>query len=480
MGGKSITSKNDKVIAIVLQLCLIGVLAFGNSFFTLKTLSAFSIINTVVVIGLIFKIRKSILSISSMFMLFLGVFHFGQAWLYVFDAQVDTNISYDIFSLYPVENLFNILLFSLLSYNFISLFLLLFSKNNATTISLATDFQSEKLLYNRKIIFRFGIIFFFILLIPVIIYDYLTITITAQYGHLGLYDYSSTLSTWASANSYFPLAIIMVLLGCNPQKNAWKYMYYYAIGRCLLLMVLTGMRGSFVIPLLLYIFCKHHFIKKYKKKHFIIIAIACVLLLSMLSFISYGRGDYSDMDFIEFMKEKNLIVQVLSEFGASFTTTVLAYNYTISHGLLWGKSCLGALSVFVPFSGTLFPGIKEYMSVSGMLNPYSPSGGALGGSFFSEMYINFGFYSLILSPLFAWALSKIENIINNPNKYSLFAICNSIYTAYGFWIYVRGNFVDVVFASKRVLYVCIIFIMFKLFFVNRRVSSEKKSSDSIQ
>ena len=116
MGGKSITSKNDKVIAIVLQLCLIGVLAFGNSFFTLKTLSAFSIINTVVVIGLIFKIRKSILSISSMFMLFLGVFHFGQAWLYVFDAQVDTNISYDIFSLYPVENLFNIPCSRLLSF----------------------------------------------------------------------------------------------------------------------------------------------------------------------------------------------------------------------------------------------------------------------------------------------------------------------------------------------------------------------------
>lgn len=470
MGGKSIISKNDKVIAIVLQLSLIGVLMLGNSFFTLKTLSAFSIINTVIVMVLILKIRKSILSISSMFMLFLGVFHFGQAWLYTFGAQVDTNISYDIFSLYPDENLFNILLFSLLSYNFISLFLLLFSKNNATTKTLSTDWQGEKLLYNRKIIFRFGIILFFILLIPVIVYDYLTVTITAQFGHSGLYDYTERLATWSAANSYFPLAIIMVLLGCNPQNNGWKYMYYYAIGRCILLMILTGKRGSFVIPLLLYVFCKHHFIKKYKKKYFITIIIAVVLLLAVLSFISYGRGDYSDMDFMEFIQEKNLIVQVLSEFGASFTTTVLAYNYTISHGLLWGKSYLGALSVFVPFSSTLFPGIKEYMSVTSMLNPYSPSGGALGGSFFAEMYINFGFYSLALSPLFAWAVSKIENVINNPNKYSLYAICNSIYIAYGFWIYVRGNFVDVVFVTKRILYVWIIFVMFKLIFFNRRES----------
>ena len=413
-------------------------------------------------------------------MLFLSIFHFGQAWLFVFDGKVDVNISYDIFALYPEENLFNILLFSLLSYNLISFFLLLFSKNNAKITALTTDWHGEKMLYNRKIILSFGILFFCVLLIPVIIYDYLLITITAQYGHSGLYDNSAALATWAAADSYFPLAVIMILLGCNPQHKGWKYMYYFAIVRCILLMILTGKRGSFVIPLLLYIFCKHHFIKKYKKKHFAIIVIAVVLLLAILSFISYGRGDYSDMDFIEFMKEKNLIVQVLSEFGASFTTTVLAYNYTISNGLILGKSYLGALSVFVPFSSTLFPGIKEYMSVSGMLNPYSPSGGALGGSFFSEMYINFGFYSLVLTPLFAWAISKIENVINNPNKYTLYTICNSIYIAYGFWIYVRGNFVDVVFATKRIFYVWIVFFVFKLIFLNRRnVSSEKESSDSL-
>lgn len=468
----------DKFIAVAVILFQMLFLSLGGNFISLRFLSVFSLINTVVIMAFVFKIGKRFFSVSSMFMLFLAVFHFGQAWLYAFDGEVDKTISYDVFSLYQDQAIYNILMFSLVSYNLIALFWILFSKNDIASGEAIQTSPNEKAIFDRKIIFNFGILFFFALLIPVIIYDYLSITITAQFGHVGLYENSGELSTWAAANSYFPLAIIMVLLGCDPKKNGWKWMYYYAIGRCLLLMILTGKRGSFVIPLLLYVFCKHHFIKKYKRKHIIWIAIAGGFLLSMISFISYGRGDYSNMDFFEFMQKKNIIVQILSELGGSFTTTVLSYNYTLSHGFLEGKSYLGALSVFFPLSDTFFADIKEYMSVSALLNPYSPSGGALGGSLFAEMYINFGYYALLLSPLYAWVVSKTENIINNTGKHSLFAVCCSIYISYGFWIYVRGNLVDVVFIAKRTLYVLILFWIFKELF-GRRSVHEKKTSDCI-
>jgi len=475
----SLTIKVDKFVAIIIQLFLILFLLVGKSFFSLEFLCVFSLINTLIIMSIIFKIGKRMFSASSMFMLFLAVFHFGQAWLYAFGAEVDKTISYDVFSLYHDQSIYDILMFSLLSYNLIAVFWVLFSKNNITPDEIIQEQENEKRIFDRKIVLYFGIVFFLVLLIPVLIYDYLSITITAEFGHSGLYDNAGVLSTWAAANSYFPLAIIMILLGSDPKKNGWKWMYYYAIGRCLLLMILTGKRGSFVIPLLLYIFCKHHFIKKYKRKHIIWIVIAGVLLLSVISFVSYGRGDYSGMDFLEFLQEKNIIVQTLSEFGGSFTTTVLSYNYTLSYGFLEGKSYLGALSVFFPLSDTLFGGIKQYMSVSDMLNPYSPSGGALGGSLFSEMYINFGYYALLLTPVYAWVVSKIENVINTANKHSLFAVCSSIYISYGFWIYVRGNLVDVVFIAKRTLYVLILFWIFKQLFAARRVRYEKKSFDRI-
>lgn len=459
-----------KFIAITVILFQVLFLLLGSNFISLRFLSVLSLINTLIVMAFVFKIGKRIFSVSSMFMLFLAVFHFGQAWLYAFGGEVDKTISYDVFSLYQEQAIYSILMFSLVSYNLIAVFWILFSKNDKDMGESLYETPNEREIFDRKSIFNFGIIFFFVLLIPVIIYDYLSITITAQFGHIGLYENSGILSTWAAANSYFPLAIIMVLLGCEPQKNGWKWMYYYAIGRCLLLMILTGKRGSFVIPLLLYIFCKHHFIKKYKRKHIVWIAIAGVFLLSMISFISYGRGDYSNMNFFEFMREKNIIVQTLSEFGSSFTTTILSYNYSLSNGFLEGKSYLGALSVFLPMSDVIAPELKAYFSLETILNPYSPSGGALGGSLFGEMYINFGYYALLLSPLYALLLSKMENVINNADKHSLFAVCSSVYIFYGFWIYVRGNLVDVVFIAKRTLYVLILYLVFKELFGRRRAS----------
>lgn len=480
MGGNCITIKYDKFVALTVQFCFIVFLAIVRlmDFTSLEFLCGFSFVNTVVIMGIVFKIGKRLFSVSSMFMLFLAVFHFGQTWLFAFGGEVDKTISYDIFALYQHQNIYNILLFSLLSFNLIGLFWILFTKNENTSNDIIKELQDDKQLFNRKVILQFGLIFFFVLLVPVLIYDYLSITITAQFGHIGLYDNSALLSRWAAANSYFPLAIIMILLGSDPKKDGWKWMYYYSIGRCLLLMLLTGKRGSFVIPLLLYIFCKHYFIEKYKRKHIIWIAIAGFSLLSLISFISYGRGDYSNMDFFEFINKKNVIVQILSELGGSFTTTVLSYNHTLSQGFLEGKSYLGALSVFLPLSDMIAPELKAYYSLETILNPYSPSGGALGGSLFGEMYINFGYFALLLSPLYALAISKLENVIKNANKYSLFAVCSSIYISYGFWISVRGNLVDIVFIAKRTLYVFILYWLFKTLFA-RRVPNEKKTLNRI-
>lgn len=475
MSGNRLTVDLDKFIAIMVQCCILLILTATvlGDLATLEFLCFFSLVNTGVVLFSVCKISKQVYSVSSMFLLFLAVFHFGQAWLYVFGAKVDKTISYDIFSLYPHENIYNILYFSIVCYNLVALFWLVFYKKTKKTDVLTENQASDSGLLERETVFRFGIVLFLVLLVPVLVYDYLSVTLTAQFGHVGLYENSGMLAIWAAANSYFPLAIILVLLGCDPQKNGWRWMYCYAVGRCLLLMILTGKRGSFVIPLLLYVFCKHHFIKKYKRKQLIWILIAGILLLSLISFISYGRGDYSNLNFWDFIIEKNIVTQILSELGGSFTTTVLSYNYTLSNGFLEGKSYLGALSVLLPFSDWIAPELKQFYSLETILNPYSPSGGALGGSLFGEMYINFGFFSLLLSPLLAWAISKIENIIGQMQKHSLFAVCSSVYISYGFWIFVRGNFVDVIFIVKRTLYVFILFWLFKTVLVRRKIYEEK-------
>lgn len=436
----------------------------------LKALSFYSLFSTIAVMLFLIYVVKRTFTITTMFMLFLAMFHLGQAWLYAFGGKVDTSIAYDNFTLYPRDELYHILLFSLIAYNLIAFFLLCNFSRKDNHSDLSDENINKKMSYDRQKVLTFGILFFLVLLVPVMIYDYLLVSISATYSHLGIYEFSEELSVWAAANSYFPLAIIMIMLGCDPKKKGWKWIYYYAIIRCLLLMLLTGKRGSFVIPLILYIFCKHFFIQKYKRRHFVLGAAGVVLFLALISFVAYGRGDYSNLNFIDFILEKNILVQTLSEFGSTFTTTILSYRYILSYGFLSGKSYLGALSVFLPFSEYFASGMQKYYSIARLLNQYSPSGGGLGGSLFGEMYINFGYYALFLTPLLAWMVSKIEKIIQNQKKYSLFSICCSVYISYGFWMWVRGNLVDVVFITKRVLYVWIIYCIYILIFKRKTIN----------
>ncbi|MHC1714450.1 MAG: O-antigen polysaccharide polymerase Wzy [Acidaminococcaceae bacterium] len=465
-----VTKKCLAAFAFQMGLLMLSVFFAISNEWPLEFLCALTLVSSVSLLVMLSIIEEQFFTISILFMMFLSVFHFGQAWIYLFGAEVDTKISYDIFSLYSYQQIYEIMSFCLVAYNLLGIFLIAFfdkMANYQTPKNLPEMFSEAQ----RIKLYRFACVFFFVLVMPVAIYDYMSITITMASGHIGLYEQSDALATWAAANSYLPFVIIMLLLGSDKKSDTWKWIYAYAIGRCLLLMILTGKRGSLIIPLLIYVYCKHKFIKPIKKSNAIWVVICGVVLLSLISFIAYTRGDYSNENFFEFILKKNIIVQILSELGGTFTTTVLAFRYTENEMVLNGKSYLGALSVSVPLSDYFFPEIKQYYSLETILNQYSPSGGALGGSLFGELFINFKWASLLIVPIISLAVAKIEKSINRFES-SLFTKCASVYFAYGLWIFVRGNLVDIVFIAKRILYVFIIYYLFSLIF---NKSSEKLS-----
>ncbi len=436
---------------ILLIFPLLFLVSFAQA---IKLISAYSLLITILYIFLLTKKQGVLFSPANFFMIFLSVFHFGQAWLYFFGVRVDKSLSYDIFYIYPKEKIYTVLLFSVFAFQIISSAMVLFAKNIEKEDAKISFSEEERLK-----IFKFGLFLFIILIIPVLLYDYRCISIARVYGLRGIYSNYEQVATLGSINSYFPCAIIMLLLGSDPKKNVWKIVYYFAIIRSLIFMIFTGQRIQAVIPLLIYIFCKHYFIKKYEKKIFFLIILVAIVFLSIVSFVAEGRGIYSDMNFFEFVRDKNIITQVLSEFGGTFTTTILSYQYTESFGFLLGKSYLGAFSVFAPFSDVFFAEIKEFMSVSALLNPYSPSKGALGGSLFAEMYINFGWYSLFFAPLLSAFVIKINDIVLGK-KQKLIFICLALYTVYGIWVFVRGNMVDVAFSLKSAVYVFLLYFVF--------------------
>lgn len=125
----------------------------------LKALSFYSLFSTIAVMLFLIYVVKRTFTITTMFMLFLAMFHLGQAWLYAFGGKVDTSIAYDNFTLYPRDELYHILLFSLIAYNLIAFFLLCNFRRKDNHSDLSDENINKKMSYDRQKMLTFGILF---------------------------------------------------------------------------------------------------------------------------------------------------------------------------------------------------------------------------------------------------------------------------------------------------------------------------------
>lgn len=418
--------------------------------------------NTAVSLLLIAVRQRRIFTLYFCFMLFLALFHFGQLVLYVLGARVDTSIAYDLLDLYSRYDLQQTLMFCLIAFNVMNtcgMLLVLRGKKESAAVS---DEPPQGALNDRRgqAVYLFGLILFVVLLIPVCIYDVQMVSAASSLGYTAKYTMES--GALGGLEIYFPAAILCMLVTAKGQNRPWKAVYYYALIRALALMLLVGNRGNMLITAIIYILAKHWFIKPYTRKNWLGVAGVCVGVVVLMPFIAFIRGKTTDMGFFEYLANNNPFTQFLSEFGSTLVTPVLSFQYVDRFGFLDGKSYLGALAVLIPFSNSLFAGIKDFASVTELLNPYSPSGGALGGSLFAELYINFGWYSLFLAGGFGLGIAKMSQLLEwEERKLHPFLSSMLLYLSYGLLLYVRGNLTDVVLAGKRILYLCILFYLFK-------------------
>lgn len=450
----------DLPLFFQILLTLFSVYLLFDAERTFDGVVALVLINSAASLLLIAVRQKRIFTLYFCFMLFLVLFHFGQLILYVFGAQVDTSIAYDLLDLYSRYDLQQTLMFCLIAFNVMNTCgMLLVPRRRRERQPEKTPSLGQNEERGRRV-YQFGLVLFCVLLIPVLIYDVQMITSASQVGYLA--KYTTDTGIFGDLEAYLPAAVLCILVTAKGQNRPWKAVYYYALIRALALMLLVGNRGNMLITAIIYILAKHWFIKPYTRKNWISVAAICVGIVVLMPFIAFIRGKTTDMGFFEYLANNNPFTQFLSEFGSTLITPVLSFQYVDSFGFLDGKSFLGALVVLFPFSNALFGGIKQYKSVIVLLNPYAPAVGTLGGSLFAEFYINFGWYSLILAALFGIGVAKISQLLErgteegHPLRSSML-----LYVSYGILLYVRADFLDVVFAGKRVLYLCILYYLFQ-------------------
>lgn len=429
-----------KACCTILHLFLLAIVSICAS--ELKIQEVLCIVIPIILLYCDYYAQKRFFTLFNIFIIVLCIFHYGEFWLDLFGIPIDTSSGHDIFLIYDDRSIVKALSFSLSSLVVLNCSAILFlNKTTEYNISSTdtTDYGISKII--------------FFLLLPLMIYNDLSRIVLTQ-----TFSYSEAvyMTTFLSR---FEICFVISGLFLILRKNVFsKYIFGFFVCRAIILMIFTGSRIGMILELILFLFVFTINTKLSLKKVFILGLFSYVCLI-LIGYVKSTRGTFG-IPFGEYISQGGFISSQLSEFGSTMETLILAISYDKIVGGLSGMTYLAAILTIIPFSTKIFPFIVKYRVAHDFLNPFAPSVGALGGSFFAEQYLNFGHAGIVLSILFGVLFAKLQNSIYKQNKPFNAIICIALF--YGVIIYSRANMYDFIATVCGVIYYVVFYWIIKL------------------
>lgn len=481
----------DKFVSVLIQLALCIMLAFlamvNNTNYTdyQSYYSILQYLSMASVIVFLLTNQCRFISPYTFIILFAYLFNCGQVWLSLFGIDF-TESSYTI-DRYTYQYLAYSLSYFLLAINIIHLFGLAAIKRNkgnntADEINILTIKKDD---YKKNLALTYTGILILILCIIFLTYnDIQQIIAASRYGSDLAYVIGRNDRFLYALINLFPLAIIILMVTVKTKKVR-RLVVWYAIIRSVLLMILVGNRGQYIVLLCTIMLVNYSLYNQEGKRSFIKYAVIGFFLVFLVSFVAALRNaptiSLSSTFIINYMINHNAVVELLQEMGGTLVNTILVFMYSPSqlpYGM--GISFLGSFISFFPLASRLFPELVQYIDLGLILNGFFFKGSGLGGSFTAELLFNFSWYSLFFMPFIGILFIKFSRIFNDKkiliNQSSL-KISIYSYMAYALMMYVRGNFYTIILYMRFLVYVLILYFLI-LAIVNKytkEISNEEKN-----
>ncbi|MDK7628607.1 O-antigen polysaccharide polymerase Wzy [Clostridium perfringens] len=455
-----------KFLKITIIVLFLGIVLFfwgsidsrdsSSAYYTMNLLSFASFI--------IFIITNPFQFISpyTFIFLFIYLYNCGQLWMNLFGFRIPfgsfviSRFSDNLLT----ECVFYFIMFSMLTH----LFGLIFSKNK---LKIKTDvFNWDKALndYNN-ILFKKTMYILLIVIIPLLVLLDINQVVLANNGGYTVALYSRSNNVFFEiANSMCPLLIFGIII-CEENKNKRKVVALYGIFRYIIMMVLVGYRMQAMAFLCgIFISWTLRDNEKTLKKKAILVVILGIVLLIVTTIVSQLRNGYVNNN----MSIEDLLLNAIKEIGGSFIDIPIVFESIGNIGFAYGKTYLYGLINIIPFIIRLFPNSTQYLTLSSTLNDnfviYSSS--SLGGNIYAEMYYNFGWYALLVTPILGYLISMINKKVDS-NK-MLISKTIDMYLFFIFALYIRGNMGEVTVFLRNIVYLLIIYSVFKAYYVRKK------------
>ncbi len=415
-----------------------------------------------------------LLSPYTMIILLLYIYNCGQVWLLLFGLYSLTS-SFSIVN-FTTSTLIESISYFLLLIHLTHLFGCLFYKRQVSAVNDAededsVDYSIEKLCCNRVswLIFLFCLVF----MIPT---DMKQIVIASVSGYTEAFTVGNDNSLIYLAWNIYPFSVMGLLL--TEKSGRRRAIKYFVIARAIILMLLVGSRVHHmtllcVVLITEYLLSFNPQIKRRKMKRWVIVlsVVGCILLVPTVAYIRDGG-----VNVLSYFIKMNPIVLLLQEMGGSLINVLLCVDYcpnVISYG--YGGTYLFGVVTFFPKLISFFPQLIQYGAVGNILNPYFEKGAGLGGSLVGDLYFNFGWYSLFLTPLLGGIIAKLSNSISKlTSEKNIRSLKATVYLFlfYIFAFYTRNAMATLVAQMRYLFYALILYfivqqiVLYKLQTVN--------------
>lgn len=443
-------------------LCFFGVSSSTEAGFNFLTIISFLLLTL-----FLLNRTEKIVSFTTFFVVFLYAYNCGQVWLRFFDYGFEK--SSFLITEYSLSSINSALAYFLIIMSFFQLFLLVFEGNNTVAKNEESKGNSNNPTPDNALRMVTGIAY--LLCLFVITYNDIRQIVSAMLvGYGDSYKLGRNNPLIYMMLNLFPLLVCIGMLVFDGRKR--KFITMHAIARSLIMMLLVGNRGAH-IALMCVIFIAQSIAPP--KKHLLRTVIFGLFLIIVAGYVADMRNLTSGrIGIAEYLRSSNIICSVLQELGGTMVDTVLLVK-SVPQKLNWGYgvSYIGAFIQFIPKLSSFFPELCKYNSIGDLLNNgIFEKGSGMGGSFIGELYLNFGWFAILVLPFFAKIVNAIEKNIRSNNGSPLKKGI-SLYFAYAFFMYVRGNFSEFAVYARYLCYFLIVYAICKNYVEKRRIYSEK-------
>lgn len=449
-------------IAINASFLLIGYSLLDESFE--NWVRSFAILSIIQLIFNIFSLKivgEELFSLSTLFIIFTYLFHFGHIFLVGIQADLQ----------YTNELLINTVNNSLLK------------KASMFTLSVQSFVTSGMMVYlikpvnckvkptgnqeiSKQVAHYMGIICILVGIIPMVYIDFSKIIAFFQYGYLATFNLTVR-------NIYIiaRLTIVGVMLLIIANKENKKLSTVLVIITIIyeIFSMISGSRGKAVVTIISFIYLYTKVVNKLKFRIIFIYLASAYLLMLLINTIKEFRlisGDFHS--FIEILSSQNFlnpINDMIYEFGGTMLTVCYSMLYFPQYvPIQWGSNYLFSVFIWLPSNiGNLDYFINKVQYIS-----YFPGDTEqfMGGSYVGELYYSFNYFGIIISFFIGMFVALIsmkirENILNqNIIKIVLNLI---LFSNILWWVrdYFGGIFRELIWTSLF-LYFLNIFVTFYL------------------